>query len=200
MIQRINLIEKQALSFTYQRLLQICMVVVLINALLVGVQFLRIYRLEPQIQAARDELAAEEATHTELTKQPQQKRKKKTADAGQYQKLYDAVDALPKWSKLLRVISTNLPNSVWLANFKSLGLIAPPPTDPKDPKQQQVVVPSGMRVEITGTGSDIKAIAEFTAALEKTPEFANLVLVNTQKSETSYQYTLQGEVGGDYVK
>jgi len=198
MIQRINLIEKQALSFTYERLLQICMVVVLINVLLVGFQFLRIYRLSPQIESTREELAVEETTHAELTKQPQQKRKKKTVDAGQYQILYDKLEALPKWSMLLRVVSNKLPNSVWLSNFKSLGLILPPATDPKDP--QPVVTPPGMRVEITGTGSDIKAIAEFMAALEKTQEFANLVLINTQKSETSYQYTLQGEVGGDYVK
>jgi hypothetical protein len=42
MIKRINLIEKKALNFTYQNLVQIFLVVVALVGALVGYQFLRV--------------------------------------------------------------------------------------------------------------------------------------------------------------
>lgn len=204
MIQRINLIEKQVLSFTYQKLLQICAIVVLINIGMVGFQFLHVQRINRALLVAQPQLDELNSQYAELTRKKPVQRRVKKVNAGEYQSLFDALQLVPPWSKLLRVLTSNLPNSVWLTTFKSLGsnIVVPPAnqakTGDKDADKEiedaAALPPPATKIEISGSGTDVKAIAEFTSRLEKTQEFSNVSLVNTEKNEKGYLYTIQGEV------
>lgn len=196
MIQRINLVEKQVLSFTYETLSRICMVVVLINVLLVGFQYVQVMRLKPKISGQQTRLDELNAENTQLTKQPT-KAKKKKVSIGEYQQLFDALDALPTWSKLLKNISGNLPNSVWLLSFKSTGgaPVQPKKKGDEDPAEDDAPPPLPIvKIELGGKATDVRAIAEFVAKLDKEPSFANLTLVNSARDPEGFSFTLQGEV------
>lgn len=203
MIQRINLIEKQALSFTYERLMQICMAILAVNALMVGWQVLKVARLKPQIVSYTAQVETLTQEQTELTAQPiqkkQQQQQKKKVSIGQYQQLFDILESSPEWSSVLRGMTGNLPNSVWVTAIKSTSsLPAPPPKkagDENDPKKQQPVdMTMHVKLEISGTGTEVRAIAEFTSKLERSPYFKNVTLISTNKDVNGYAFMIQGDV------
>lgn len=202
MIQRINLIEKQALAFTYERLVQICLVILAFNVLMVGWQFLKVARLKPQIATFTTQVEALTQEQAELTKQPTQKQQapqKKKVSIGQYQQLFDILESSPMWSAILRGMVGNLPNSVWITSLKSTSSMpAPPPKKPgeeNDPKKQPPVdMTMHVKLEIGGTGTEVRAIAEFTSKLEKSPFFSNVTMINTIKDANGYAFIIQGDV------
>lgn len=200
MIQRINLIEKQALAFTYERLMQICVVILIFNALMVGWQILKVARLKPQIVSFTAQVDTLTQEQTELTAQPEQKKQqvqKKKVSIGQYQQLFDILESTPVWSAVLRGMVGNLPNSVWITSIKSTSSMpAPPPKKPgEDPKKQPPVdMTLRVKLEIGGTGTEVRAIAEFVNKLEKSPYFSNVTMIGTNKDVNGYAFIIQGDV------
>lgn len=198
MIQRINLIEKQALAFTYERLVQICLVVVAINALLVGFQVFKVARLKPQIELANQQVTSLTQEQEELAKQPVQQKPKKVVNVGQYQQLFNTLDSSPVWSAVLRGLVGNLPNSVWITSLKGVSSMPlPPPKKPgeedKKPTQPVNLTPN-TRVEVSGSSPEVKAIAEFATKLDRSPIFRNVTLANTIKDVNGYVFVIQGDV------
>lgn len=198
MIQRINLIEKQALAFTYERLVQICLVVVAINALLVGFQVFKVARLKPQIELANQQVTTLTQEQEELAKQPVQQKPKKVVNVGQYQQLFNTLDSSPVWSAVLRGLVGNLPNSVWITSLKGVSSMPlPPPKKPgeedKKPAQPVNLTPN-TRVEVSGSSPEVKAIAEFATKLDRSPIFRNVTLANTIKDVNGYVFVIQGDV------
>lgn len=205
MIQRINLIERQAWSFTYQNLLQICAVVVIVNIFFVGFQFFRIRYLQPKIATAQIEMDELNAANTQLTATTTTQPVKRKVSIGEFQPLFDALDAIPDWAHYMRVVTNSLPNSVWINTFKSTGPPSPAGRNlgakiENATLENQSTTPTttvpilAPRVEISGTGVDIKGVADFMSALEKSKLFDDLALVNTLKQDYGYQFTLQGDV------
>lgn len=206
MIQRINLIEKQALAFTYERLVQICLVVVAINALLVGFQVFKVARLKPQIELANQQVTSLTQEQEDLAKQPVQQKPKKVVNVGQYQQLFNTLDSSPVWSAVLRGLVGNLPNSVWITSLKGVSSMPlPPPKKPgeedKKPAQPVNLTPN-TRVEVSGSSPEVKAIAEFATKLDRSPIFRNVTLANTIKDVNGYVFVIQGDVvpASEYAK
>ena len=201
MIKRINLVEKKALSFTYQSLVQIFLVVILINVALVGYQFMRGKWMAPKLKEEQVRLEALKADRQSLMSTPT----KKKINIGEFQGLLDQLDTVPLWSKLIKEIGNNLPNSVWMTNFRSLNsspvvansVAQGDKTNDKAgtaaaaPPAQK---PETKRFEINGVSVDVKAVAEFLTRLEKSPLFSNVTLIGSQKDSAGYQFTIQGDV------
>lgn len=206
MIKRINLIEKKALSFTYQSLFQIFLVVALIMGALGGYQFLR-YKINlPKVDEEKARLESLKADRQSLMATPTKKR----VNIGEFQGLLDQLDSVPLWSKLIKEVSQNLPNSVWMTNIKSLvggtepavAKIANPVDNPSGTPQTTTTPQKAesKRIEISGVSVDVKSVAEFLTKLEKTPMFSNVTLISSQKESYGYQFIVQGDVILSYAR
>jgi len=203
MIQRINLIEKQALSFTYERLLQICFVILIFNGLIFGYQYFLLKWVAPELENKEAELSQLKTDKQNLMARPIQKR----VDVGEFQALLDKMDSVPLWSKLIYELSDQLPNSIWISHFKNFLPQQDAPkskTDSKDEKaQEEVLKPKKidkLGVEINGIGSEVKNIAEFLTRLEKSPFFSDLKLTESQQKDFGYEFTIQGNVVLEYAR
>lgn len=205
MIKRINLIEKKALSFTYQSLFQIFLVVVLIMGMLGGYQFLR-YKINlPKVDEEKARLESLKVDRQSLMATPTKKR----VNIGEFQGLLDQLDSVPLWSKLINEVSQNLPNSVWMTNMKSLvggGEAVAKIANPVDksagapPATTTPQKAESKRIEISGVSVDVKSVAEFLTKLEKTPMFSNVTLISSQKEIYGYQFVVQGDVILSYAR
>ena len=111
MIKRINFVEKKAFQFTYQKLIQICMVIVLLNVVASGYQIVKSHLAQKDIKEQEKTLKSLESKKEFLLKKPIKQR----VDAGEHQELLNKVEGATKWSLLLNEIAYNLPNAVWLS-------------------------------------------------------------------------------------
>lgn len=205
MIKRINLIEKQKFSLTYKNLAQIYLGVFAVIALVIGVQHLRVYRMKPLINQTKIELENLREQNKVLTSRPV----KKKVSVGELQDLLDELESVPNWSKLMRMVTYNLPNSVWVASIKSVGGLTPSAEQEKvrkkgkkDKKTELISVPKSdfRMIEISGRGMEVGSITEFLTNLEKLPQFRNLVLSNSKIDQEGYSFTMHGEILVEYAK
>lgn len=203
MIKRINLIEKQAFSFTYEKLLRICFIILVLNGLIFGYQYFLLKWVAPELENKEAELSQLKTDKQNLMASPV----KKSVDVGEYQVLLDKMDSVPVWSKLIYELSDKLPNSVWMSHFKNVVSqqdTSNRKTDSKDTEgQEEVSKPTKidkLGIEISGVGSEIKNIAEFLTRLEKSPLFSDLKLTESQQKDFGYEFTVQGNVVLEYAR
>jgi len=202
-IKRVNLIEKKAFAFTYLRLVQFCLVIIIFNFALVGYQIYRAKRFDANLVQEQKILKTLEQQRDELMKKPVKKR----VSVGQYQELFDAIETTPSWSKLLSDMSERLPNTVWLTNFKSVSSMSGAPQtqkkqsksfrdknkDKAKPETKQKIVKKHM-LEVNGLGADMRNITEFTALLEQSKYFKNLTLAESSKQAFGISFTIRSEI------
>lgn len=209
MIKRINFVEKKALSFTYLKLLQICIVIILFNAMLVVFQYVNVYRLEATHKIAETNLGTLEGIRDELMKKPG----KKKIDGGEFQELLDKLESSPPWSKLLEDISKRLPSAVWITDLKSTVTGAAvsdlPSLNPKsyrkgkkekdkDAEENTKAVVAANKVsyklEMSGTSRDARTVSEFLSRLSTSDFFKNLTLNDSKKEESGYSFKISSEL------
>lgn len=199
MIKRINLIEKKAFSFTYLRLVQICLIVVLLNLLLFVYQSFQANRTQKQIASEQLQLKKLEAKKELLTKRPVRKR----VSAGQYQGLVDRIEGTPRWSELLTEISKRLPNTVWLTTFRSESTFAAATPETKDKSKsvkaqkktsRRAGAVSRHTMEVNGLGADMRYVTEFATNLSQSDYFKNLTLAEAVKQSFGVSFKIQSEI------
>lgn len=203
MIKRINLLEKKAFSFTYLKLMQICLIVIALNGLLIGYQYYNVMRMEKKIQSKNVEYTQFEEKRDELLKKPVKKR----VVVGEFQSLVDKIEDMPSWSKLLDEVTKRLPNTVWITNFKTIGVAVStavaPTQNPKsfrkktgeDANQKTVAPPTQtIQVEISGLSRDMRNITEFATKLSGSDYFGHATLTNSNKQTFGYVFTIKSEV------
>lgn len=203
MIKRINLIEKKAFTFTYLRLMQICLVVVLINISFVAFKIYNVSSLEKKLKNEKISLSKLEAKRDDLMKKPA----KKKISVGHYETLLDKIENTPKWATLLNEMSRKLPNTVWITKFRSVssaGAVSAPDAKSskkgkkKGKKKQKaapvVTGPTKHSLEVSGLGSDMRNITEFTTKLSQSEYFLNLVLTKSDKETYGYTFTINSEI------
>lgn len=205
MIKRVNLVEKKALAFTYLKLVQVCLVVLLINFILVALQMFNAGRLEKKLASEQTLLGQLEAKRDELVKRPTVKTK---ISVGQYQEILDRIENTPRWSALIQEVTKKLPNKVWITNFKSVSTTETVATDPDQtsksfrdkkttPDDDAALVPivlQSHKMEVEGTGSDMRNITEFASSLAKSESFKNLTLAESAKQAFGVAFTIRGEI------
>lgn len=209
MIKRINFIEKKALSFTYLKLVQICLAIIVFNALLVAFQYTNAYRLQASLKTAETNLSKLEAIRDELIKKPA----KEKASVGEYQDLLDKLESSPSWSKLLEDISKRLPSAVWITDFKSVISGGPtsdlPSLNPKSYRKgkkdkekeaeentKEIVATSKAiyKLEMSGTSKDARTVSEFLSKLSNSDFIKNLTLNDSKKEESGYSFKISSEL------
>lgn len=197
MIKRINLIEKKAFSFTYQKLMQICLVFVLLCVGLVVFKSYQVSQKQSELKFKKQELLTLEKKRDALMNRPM----KKEVEVGEFQELFDQIDRIPKWSKLLSDVSVNLPGNVWITSFKTRTSFieesdkgASIKKSKEEKKKKQTVRSTNYGVEVAGLGSDIKNITEFASNLSNIDNFKNLILKESQKETFGFSFMIQSEL------
>lgn len=203
MIKRINFIEKKAFSFTYLRLMQICIVVLALNIALVAVQVIRVKHFEKSNAQVKSKVVALQEKQKELTKQPS----KKKIPVGQFQELFDRMQNIPRWAKLLESIGKNMPNSLWITTFKTVGQTTATAAkteapakgfktkDKQDKEAAKVVnVPKINTLEMSGLSHDMKSLTYFIKNLSELDYIKNVTVTNSTKEAFGYSFTIKGEV------
>lgn len=198
MIKRINLIEKKPFSFTYQRLLQVCLCVLLLLAVMVELAVLKSQRLQKKITATQEEITRLELKKEELTKQ---KPVKKTVSVGAYQELFDLIQNIPHWSKIISDVGEQLPQTVWVTQFQSTSsLVSVAPAEPssKDKSSKNPVPPQPKvaknTLQINGVSSDMRAITEFTTKVSRLTYLQSVVLDESVRQGYGFMFKLTGEI------
>lgn len=200
MIKRINLIEKKPFTFTYQRLMQICLCVLLLTGVLVESAVFRSQRLQKNIAALQAELLQLDTQKNELIKQPV----KKTITVGEYQELFNVIQNAPRWSSVVASVSQELPPTVWITQFQSSSLLVAvePVASNKDPKasQSSTQAPAPVQkilkssLEINGVSSDMRSITEFAARLSRSESMQGVVLSESVRQGYGFMFKIKGDV------
>lgn len=210
MIKRINFIDKKAFSFTYQRLMQICVVVVVLNFLFIAYTNYDAMQMDKKLKNLKTEYANFEQKKAELMKKPV----KEKINVGELQGLLDRLEGAPKWSKLLSEMTESLPNAVWITNFKSAatseaGVVADPSgskaagkkkgKDKKDKDKETVEQAKNTvhQLQISGLSSDVRNITEFTKKLSNSEYFKHPTLSESNQQSFGYVFTIKSEVTKD---
>lgn len=201
MIKRINLIEKKPFSFTYQRLLQICLCVLLLLAVMVEMAVLKSQRLQKKITATQEEITQLELKKETLTKQ---RPVKKTVSVGAYQELFDLIQGIPHWSKIISDVGEQLPQTVWITQFQSTSsLVSAAPAEPsgkdKSVKTQAPQQPKVSKnvLQLNGVSSDMRAITEFTAKVSRLSYLQNVVLDESVRQGYGFMFKLTGDINAN---
>jgi|APSaa5957512535_1039671.scaffolds.fasta_scaffold220716_1 hypothetical protein len=201
MIKRINLIEKKAFSFTYQKLTQICIGIVVLNLLSFGYQAFQVSRMHKDIEAKKIEMKKLEVEKSMLMKRPAKKR----VNVGGHQDLINKIQDSAKWSVILNEITLSLPNAVWITTFKSNNKKAPKvatkkkKNDKKNDKKEVVVVPRN-KFEVSGLGRGMRNITEFTINLSKSVYFYSPTLTDSAKEGYGFSFTIKSEIDTNHVQ
>lgn len=208
MIKRINFIEKKAFSFTYQKLMQICMVVVAINFLFIAYANFNALRMDKKLKDLKTEYAKLEQKKAELMKKPV----KQKINVGELQGLLDRLESAPKWSILLSEMTESLPNAVWITNFKSAStseaaVVADPKGSKaagkkkgKDKNEKETTEQARNivhQLQISGLSSDVRNITEFTKKLSNSEYFKHPTLSESNQQSYGYIFTIKSEVTRD---
>jgi len=208
MIQRINLVEKQSFAVTYLTLVQILVVVLFVNVALVSWKSFTLSRLKPKLEEVQAKALALKEEKKMIEKKPVVK-KQATVSAGEYQNLFDALNAYPQWAVVLEEVTKNLPNAVWLTGLTSeIRKKVPVVKDPKAPesaKSQEKPLPStlekpeSVRLTMTGLAADVDGLSVFVKNLQSSKYFTKTVVEESQKQDFGFQYTLKSDLNSDYV-
>ncbi len=196
MIKRINLIEKKPFTFTYQKLIQICLLVLLALALFVEGTVLKTKKLQKNVNALQTELAQLDTTRNELTKLPVQK----TVTVGEYQEIFDVIQNTPHWSNVLADVGLQLPNTVWITQFESsstLQSVSTPDPNKTGPDSVGPVITQKVAkntLELSGVGSDMRSITEFTAKLSRVDYLKNVILSESTRQGYGFLFKMKGDI------
>lgn len=199
MIKRINLIEKKPFTFTYQRLVQICLCTLLLLAVAVELAVFKTQRLQKKIAVEQEEIARLESKKEELTKK---RPVKQTASVGEYQELFEIVQNTPHWSGIISDVGEQLPQTVWMTQFQStssLVTVAPVEEPGKDKSSSKTPVVSQPKVakntlQINGVSSEMRSITEFTAKVSRIEYLQNIVLDESVRQGYGFMFKLTGEI------
>ena len=197
MIKRIKLIEKKAFSFTYERLVQICLVIVLLCVGLVVFKSYQVTQAKSNLKNQKNDLLVLEKKRDALMNRPI----KKEVEVGEYQELFNHIDRIPKWSQLINDVSVNLPGNVWITSFKTRTSTAVVPTTKEEKKEskkkkkaESAQKNQNYGIEIAGLGSDIKNVTEFASNLSNLDTFKTLVLKESQKESFGFSFMIHSEL------
>jgi len=200
MIRRINLIEKKAFSFTYLKLMQICMGVIVVCILVISYKVYHVKSLDKQYRAEQIVLRSLEEKKDQLLKKPA----KKKVSVGQYQDLLDKIQNTPKWSSFFDELGNRLPNTVWITKFSSAtmgvsskkGKVSKDKNKKKETKKKKTntfELPKH-RLVFNGLSKELRTITEFTKALSDFRHMENVTLEESNKESFGFSFKIKSEI------
>lgn len=190
MIERINLIEKEAFQFSYKRIMQALVGVVGFCAIIYGFQFARVSYYQKQIQTLTDQqeaLNSERATLVKAT--PTQITEGSNAEL---QKVF--LDT-PRWSDFMRDLSGRLPGTVWFTGIKAATARSDLPKSgssaPNPATSGGAPAGSGKNsLSLVGITSSMGDLTLFVAALQKSPFVSKATLTNSREEESRFTFEI----------
>lgn len=188
MIERIDFIERQALSFTYTRIFQVVGLAVLICGTTFGVQFGRVVYHQKQLAKLKIEI--------DQLQEERKKLLKTTATLlaeGSNAELQNIFTQTPPWAKMLTDIASRLPNTVWLSGIKGATARVELPksgsSNANAPSSAPVTGGTNSLV-LNGTTGSIADLAVFVAKLQESSFISRAHLTNTRKEEERFTFEI----------
>ncbi len=174
-LNRMNFLQRGASGFTYRTMVQIAIGWAVLLALIYGVQLLRSMNIKRDIELAK-------MTMEQLNERKQQHLKrvelvsKRRMGMSTKETLADILQSAPKWSAVMRQLTTRLPPQVWLSAVR---------VDRTDVGESRVI--------IEGKADTQRELTNFILSLESSGKFAQTQLIGT-KQATEGEGTLQYEI------
>lgn len=180
-VDRINFIQKSPWTFTYGRIVFIGGLAFGLCLLLSGGQFGRGWLLERRAVAITGEIEALKIQREKMLEEIS--RKTGGGLLAAQEKLREPFEKAPDWSALLKMLSLDLPPSVWIESLKT---------------NDKPEASSGRGVILEGRASRAQAISELVETLSKSELFGNVVL-GSSRSESGgdvsiYRFTLEAHL------
>lgn len=212
MIQRVNLISKKAFSVTKALLVRIFFGVIILIGGLVGYKFYQVGQLRPQILMAKQKLQKLQAEKKELEKTPVVK-KQQTVEVGEYQDLFEVLNAYPKWALIVEEVTYNLPNSLWLNGVaveivgeKQAGATKKGKKKKEEEEEKpaanisKLKRPAAIKLVLTGLATEVDALSSFVKNLQASKYFKRTIIEDSNKENFGFQFTISSYIDLDYVE
>lgn len=208
MIKRINFNEVHAFAITYQILAQVLVGVVVLNMAAAYWQGMKYKKLEPVLAGTQAHLTELQEEKKSFEKKPVIK-KQANVEVGEYQDLFELLNAYPKWAGVIDKITSSLPNSVWLTGVTSSVTqksaapeikpegsdVAPAPTKPSN-----LITPETIKLNMTGLAADVDGLAGFVKNMQTSDLFGKTTIQESQKESFGYQFTVESFLNLNYVE
>ncbi len=168
MIQRVNLIEREVLRFTYEQILK--------GAIILPLIFLALYAFQTAMSfylSSEEKTLSADIERLKNQREENLKNKSKTIEPGPMMELSQIFSKNPDWSKFLSDLTLRMPASVWLTSIKTSNA-------------------SGNSVVMQGISHDSLDLSDFLNRLSQSPFIANPVL-STSKREEDIGFTFSIE-------
>lgn len=205
MIKRINLIEKQSFTITYMRLLQVVLCVAGCIVVLASWQTYKAKTFDPLLQRARAQIESLKEEKKSLEKKPTIKKQEKV-QVGEYQDLFDVLNAYPKWASVVEQVTLSLPNSVWLTGMTTIVTQKAPPAPVKADKKEAsketakdagnakpagLLGPESIKLTITGLSADVDGLSSFVKNLQSSEFFSKTTVQDSHKESFGFEFKIE---------
>lgn len=186
MIERINLIEKEPFTFTYTKIIQLVVLVILLCGVAYGYQFGRAYFAQKEINTLRQSISTLKAENKALKKEAPPK-----IQPSSQTKLQSIFDSRTKWSIVIEDIIKPMPNTVWLTSVRQKTKTISTGGSKKKKKNQApapVIIEAGLVLE--GETSHPRHLADFAGGLTDSPLIRKASIGSVEKGKENYKFDI----------
>jgi Tfp pilus assembly protein PilN len=180
MIERINLIEKEPFTFTKQRLVQFCLLVVLVCSAFYGYQYGMAHYYQKQVTELQVSINKLKAENKALKKAAPPK-----IQAGSQSQLQEIFVKSPKWSDLLDDVVKILPENIWLKEISKKNTRSTT-TASKGKNNAPVVQAAEPIIEIDGITSHPKSLTEYVNELTQSSLIRDVLINQIDQGEDDF--------------
>lgn len=191
MIERIDLIEKEAFSFTFAKLTRVGMGIAIFLAALYGIQVARVYYYNEKIK----ELNAQVETLKEERKKLLKSVPTKLAE-GAHAELQNIFLHAPVWATLIKNVAAALPGSIWITGFKaSSEQVELPKSGSSSANAPSTPSPTGRgQLSMNGIAPRASDINQLVNRLKITPWISEPVISGLQMDKAGFLFSVHCDI------
>ena len=174
MIQRINLIEREAFRVTYGSLLKAFGVSLFICLVMYAIVSLSAVQTSTHIR-----LLTADIERLKVEREKLMNRENSPQTAGPLKEIVFQLEKRPPWSQLLGNIATTLPSNVWLVSLKGF--------DKEEANSKKGII-------FNGSAKTAQGVASFLANVEASPYFEKVVLTSSKEEGGVFNFSVTCDI------
>jgi Tfp pilus assembly protein PilN len=167
-VKRINFIEKEPFVLSYRKMLWIGGILVGVAVLFYGAQRTRVFVLEKKVTQLNSEVTKLKEERDRRLKELEGASGDPTASARSV--LFRIFDDPLTWSVLLKELTLQIPNSLWLSSVKS---------------HEKPDAPSQRGIGLDGQANGAEAVSHFVKSISESPYFEKVILTSSEQAKKS---------------
>ncbi|HBF13944.1 MAG TPA: hypothetical protein DDW49_11260 [Deltaproteobacteria bacterium] len=190
MITRINLIEREPFKFTYTRIIKSGVSIVIVCALVFGIQAYRISKYQRDLKIIEGDIARLKEERMRLLKAAPPK-----LEGGSQSFLNEVFTQTPKWSALISDVSKRLPGTVWFSSLTAnTSFSGSQNSGKKQKKEEKATTQQQPHVQkkliINGQTRSLDDLTLFISNITQSPFIQQTVLSNSKKEAMGFTFQL----------